>query len=85
MVLKEFSSEQTIDDLIVRSLLGFSPSLEKYGGVYILYVMDHCFGQSKHHHVLIPKQRAQAIAIIILTSTILTNIRDSIKLDVLAN
>lgn len=47
--------------------------------------MDHFFGKLRHHHTFIPKQRAQIAILIMLFSTIVTNGRDFIKLDVLAS
>lgn len=39
----EFLTEFTIDENSIKDLLGLSPSLEKYEGVYFSYLVNHFF------------------------------------------
>lgn len=81
----EFLPKMANNGLCVRYLLGFSPVLEKCGEMSISYLMKHGFGSSRSYQVLILKQRAPVVVLVILVITIMANRRDSIKLDVLAS
>lgn len=81
----EFLFDLAINKDFIKTLLGVSPPLENCEKVYISYLMDHFFGQLRQFHVFILEQRAWTTILIILASTLSTNGRELIKLDVLAS
>lgn len=50
----------------------------------VSYLMKHGFRSSQNNYALIPKQKVWFAILVILTSAIMANEKDLIKLDVLA-